>query len=196
MAPAESLLLRAVGGFRLFGDRLVDVGHGSPFFAMAAGLYPSSRVRRHADWTSTCRILAASVSIAHAAVPDDRAHGGVVARDSRASAIRDVPPGALPRRGPRRLRRARARRPGDRRDGGADDVLPPSAQPAWPVAKNEDSRARLSLRIRTVTKAGLGRQFDLVDADFGEPLAVAGQLANPLLGLVLEDQDLLVFGLA
>jgi hypothetical protein len=43
---------------------------------------------------------------------------------------------------------------------------------------------------------GLNRQRDFFDPDFRETLAVADELADALLGLVLEDEDLLVFGLA
>jgi hypothetical protein len=68
-------------------------------------------------------------------------------------------------------------------------------QPAWPVAKKEDSRLRPSLRSRTLIK-GLRGQLDLVDPYFGELLTMTDELADPLLGLVLEDQNLLVFGLA
>jgi len=40
------------------------------------------------------------------------------------------------------------------------------------------------------------RQADLRDLDFRETLAVSGQFADALLGLVLEDENLLVFALA
>lgn len=42
----------------------------------------------------------------------------------------------------------------------------------------------------------LGGQLDLIDANLGKSLAMADEFADALLGLIFEDQNLFIFGLA
>ena len=82
-----------------------------------------------------------------------------------------------------------------RRDCRANDVLAMLREAGMTVSKNRRQPVTAVSTKGYVEHVALW-QADLRDFDFGEALAMAGELANALFRLVFEDQDFLVFALA